>query len=177
MAKLRIPDIEAVLNRARDVAVQASEDQLRRFAHQLRDQFVGRIRAQDFDSFRRVPLSWRWQNRKAALHLDERTMIATGEYLRSIQVFETRADGKLNLRIGIHPSKIVRHYKTGMRRRLPMWLLACVHEFGSSRAKVPARPHWGPFFQDVQQNVAPRTARELTQAVGRKVRASVGGHR
>ncbi len=169
MPKLHVPDLARALNDIGKAAKDAATEELRHEANALRDQFVERIRRQDFPSFRRVPLSWQWQSRKAAWNLDPRVMIATGAYTRSIQVFEIPTRSGLQLRIGIHPSVAVRHPLSGRRKRIPMWLLACVHEFGSSAAKVPARPHWHPFFAEAHQVQAPDIARRMVQAVGRKI--------
>lgn len=169
MPKLRVPDISARLAEASWAAAGAAEAEVRRFAADLKNRFVDRIRRQDFQSFRRIPLSWRWQLYKRRNHLDDRTMIATGAYLRSIATFETKTKTGFNIRIGIHPSVWVRHPVTGARKSTPMWRLACVHEFGSSRAHTPARPHWGPFFMEVALIEAPVEARRMVQAVGRKV--------
>lgn len=175
MPRIRIQDVDAVLGRVEAAIVSGAEEQFRIAALQLKDDFVRRIRAQDFESFRRVPLSWQWQQRKARMGWDPRVMIATGEYANSIQTFETRAKGKLTIRIGIHPSKVCRNPITGIRKRMPMWLMACVHEYGSSRAKVPARPHWHPFFQNFVENEAQEVGRRMMQAVRKKVVAATGG--
>lgn len=173
MPRLRIPDLPRRLRAIGEAATSAANDEIRTYAHDLRDRFVDRIRRQDFSSFRAIPLSWRWSNRKAQLNFDPRTMIASGAYLNSIRVYETATKDGIRLHVGIHPSVVVRHHRTGVTRRLKMWQLALIHEFGSSAARIPARPHWGPFFLETHAQDMPRMIPQLVRAVGRRMRRAV----
>jgi len=83
------------------------------------------------------PLTTAYARYKLRNGLDGRTLIATGDYVRSIEIFrsETKEAG-ITYRVRTKPG---RHYSG-----LTFGELARVHEFGSSKAHIPARPHWRP---------------------------------
>jgi hypothetical protein len=72
--------------------------------------------------------------------LDERIMIATGDYLESIGIVEIVRGGGVQVRVGL-PDEIA------TESGLTYDQLARVHEFGSRKMKIPARPHWRPIFK------------------------------
>ncbi len=183
--RAHIPSLTAFLGKVKVAAVAAAEADLRAFAHEQRDAFVERIRQQDFDSFRRIPLSWAYRLRKRFHHLDPRTMIATGTYLDSIQVHERTTAGRassgrfsaqerpiLVMEINIDPSARAMGLD-GTPTNVPMRMVAAVNEFGSSAAHVPARPHWAPFFLDMATNTAPVLGRRMTADIARALRRVV----
>lgn len=84
------------------------------------------------------PLTPRYAEYKRRAKLDPRILIATGEYVNSIAIQRrTRDRGKLRVYVGVPYN---RKHSSG----LPFKVLARVHEFGSRKAHVPARPHWRP---------------------------------
>lgn len=74
--------------------------------------------------------------------LDGRILLATGDYINAIEVFrsdtkEATVTYRVRLKPGVHNS--------GMS----FTKLGLIHEFGSARAKIPARPHWRPVGAEV----------------------------
>lgn len=91
-----------------------------------------RIQAQSFKGW--APLNVEYKQYKKAKGFDTRTLIKTGEYLNSIGWRRTPAG---NISVG---SRKRVHSASG----LPMMKLARIHEYGSAKAGIPPRPHWGP---------------------------------
>ncbi len=156
MGKATIPSFKKATALIRQsverVIVPAIEDTLE---HE-REGFQRFIRQQRFPAARMIPLSANWLGRKRALGLDLRTLISTGTYVRNIRVFHRR-DRALRMRswrVDLPPTM---HARTPEGRISPITLqeLAAIQEYGTTR--VPARPHWRPYWM----------------AAGRRVRTSV----
>jgi hypothetical protein len=84
-----------------------------------------------------TPRYTRYKQRKG---LDPRKLIATGEYLRKIGWWQ---NSKGQFFAGVRPG--ARHEASG----LPLWKLARIHEFGSRKMQIPARPLWRPVISTV----------------------------
>jgi hypothetical protein len=173
------PDIRPVLRQLGKVARREAEAGVSVFAKAHRDRFVDRILDQDFRSFQVVfypesgtNLSPRWLARKAAKGADDRTMIATGNYVSQIKVFRKPVRGGVQFRIGFSPSARARDLD-GKTQDITLDRVARILENGSQKAQIPARPHWGPHEKvmrkeaaAVRVRIARRIVRELRRAGG-----------
>ncbi len=89
------------------------------------------------EPFDHQALSKTYARYKLRKGLDGRTLLALGDYVRSIEVFRSdRKDAGVTYRVRTKPGK---HYSG-----LTYNELGLVHEFGSAKAQIPARPHWRP---------------------------------
>lgn len=136
----------ASLRKAKKVADRHVHD----FALAEAERFRLRIKEQNFASFARIPLSPITLKRKETLHLDLRTMIATGHYVDSIKVLRW-VDGKM-IRYKVGFTDAARAVDAdGRRTKLLLNDLAAIQEHGSAAQHIPARPHWGPHLRDMHQ--------------------------
>ena len=141
--KPQVPDFGRI-RRAFKSAVQIANEEVESFAEEQRDDFQQRIEQQDFPSFDAAPLSVAYANRKLRLGLDSRVMIATEYYKDAIKVFSRKnRDGSVTYYVGFHKRELARDHK-GERVQITLVQLAWVHEKGSIKMDVPARPHWSP---------------------------------
>lgn len=173
----KIPNARRLFRRAKEVISEMLVGELELWAEEIRDEFVERIEAQAFASFQVVlypesgtNLSPEWLARKEAADADERTMIATGHYTRSIKVYKKydRKEKKWIVRVGFHP----RIQARDLKNRIVAILLddvALVQELGSVKARVPARPHWGP-HRTVVKSEAPAKRKELVKTAMKKIK-------
>lgn len=139
----RVPDFGRV-RRAFKSAKAIVAKEVEAFAEEQKDDFQHRIEQQDFPSFDATPLSVAYANRKLRMGLDSRVMIATEYYKDAIKVFSRKnRDGSITYYVGFHSRELARDHEG---KRLPITLvrLAWVHEKGSVKMHVPARPHWSP---------------------------------
>ena len=79
-------------------------------------------------------------------------LIATEDYIESIGIQEVR-EGKTDLRVRVGVPNAT-HESSGLNYNK----LGRIHEYGTS--KIPARPHWGPAFDEWK-----RTMRSLTKRI------------
>ena len=149
--KSQIPDFDRVLRQVADVALETVEEHVSGYAKDQVEDFRTSIEEQTFESFQEVPLSDAWLETKRRAGADLRVMIATGNYTSKIRVHRQKEGKKTTLRIGFGPKDPVKDLKGHeVEVRLPgsniqgLEALSMVHELGSIKAKVPARPHWGP---------------------------------
>jgi hypothetical protein len=188
----RRPDIGALLRKAGKAAEKVLVAEVAAFSHRECDAFKHKIETQQFDSFRFRPLQSWYVAMKRRLRRDTRVMIATGEYLKSIQVWEvprqsrdalgrfgtnTRSANVHMWTIGIPLSARVRDMFTRQLTNVPMVVLAKEQEYGSSKGHVPARPHWHPFFMEMVTKDAPRFAATVAPVVSKAIRATMKGAR
>lgn len=105
-----------------------------------------RLLAQRFASFQQHPLAGSTLAKKAMYARSLRVMVSTGTYANSIQAIVTRLrGGRLQVRIGFPNRLRARDTVTGAPRPgVSMNKVAFWNEHGAPRAKIPARPHWGP---------------------------------
>lgn len=173
----KIPDARKLFKRVKEVITETVVDELELWAEEIRDEFVERIEAQAFAAFQVIlypesgtNLSPQWLARKEAANADERTMIATEHYTRSIKVYRKydRKQKKWIIRVGFHP----RIQARDLKNRIVSILLddvALVQEFGSIKAQIPARPHWRPHRATVKSE-APAKRKEVTRTVSRALK-------
>lgn len=74
--------------------------------------------------------------------LDGRILLASGDYINAIEVFRSDTkEANVTYRVRLKPGT----HRSGMTFNK----LGLIHEFGSARRKIPARPHWRPVGADV----------------------------
>ncbi len=174
----QIPNIPKALKRFQKIAWTVTSAMVLDFVEDERQRFIRRIKRQDFESFRILPLSPRWLKKKIAAGVDDRVMIATGHYLRSIKVFtKAHRDTLLDIRIGFDRRTLARDFK-GHTIPFALYKVATVQEKGSVKAKVPARPHWEPHKKDMKVRAKPyrlkiksKIRRETLKQVGSPIRS------
>lgn len=163
MAKARIPDFKAFATSLAAEAKAIADYALGNFAKAECARFKLRIRRQQFVAFHRVPLSRAYLLWKIRNGLDERTMIATAHYVDTIQVMRRKTIRGVLYRIGFPPNARARD-KDGNILPITLAFLAKLHEYGSMDARIPARPHWRPHLQAMEQR-----ATVVRDAVARQV--------
>jgi len=146
--KPQIPKFNAVTQQFAADAMAIADTALRAFADREAKGFQRRIRRQDFASFDRVPLKPSTLARKAMLHLDLRTMIATEHYVTSIGVIRRRTALGVNYYIGFGPNAHARNPDGTVSPAL-LNDIAAAQEHGAPASNLPARPHWGPYLQEM----------------------------
>jgi hypothetical protein len=182
-----IPDFAAFAKSLTDTAHTVAKTEIRKFANDERQAFVQAIHAQQFAAFAMLPLSDRTIAKKLRYGAPMETMIATGEYLRSIKVFDgimpqkghvevkpwkTAKDVVMQLTIGIDQFQRARDLATKRYRRVLMQDVARIQEFGASAANIPPRPHWGPHYQNMVKRAGKlraEIARLVCDTVGSKM--------
>lgn len=145
-----IPNFRKMTARLREAPVVAMT-LIRTFAEKEAEIFRNKIENQEFESFDATPLSDDWLAFKAKHNLDLRTMIATKTYVSKIRVFVKDTENGKMVYIGFDEEDRAVDPVTKELTPFPLHLLAAVQEFGSAKANVPARPHWGPQLQEIAQ--------------------------
>ncbi len=142
--KSHIPPFKKIAAKLTETAAVVLDEEVASFAEDEKDLFVVRIEAQGFAAFKSVPLNPDYKQWKILHGLDERVMIATGWYISQIKV-QHRSTGKYGTMyyVGFDSRALVRD-EDGNTIPFTLVSLAWVHEKGSAKAHVPARPHWGP---------------------------------
>ena len=176
--KSHLPNFTAISGALGKAARETLVELVDEYAEAQRDEFVARIEAQRFMAFRVVlypegtNLSPQWIARKDAAGADLRTMIATGHYIESINVFRNlKANkGQGEWRIGFHPNNHARNLD-GSTAEILLNDVAMVHEHGN--LQTPARPHWGPNYNRMKRE-APKL-RKAMKAKVKKAMKKVGG--
>ena len=110
--------------------------------------------------FRHPALADATVERKAREDKDGRRLIAEGDYTYGIEVFKGERDGMVYYIVRPKPAP----HRSGVSHRV----LAAIHEFGTST--IPPRPHWGPVFRIVSQELARRGPDVLAEALRRAIR-------
>lgn len=139
--KIKRRDRSAVFRIIDEEISATSKREVGRIARAVRDEVKAVLESQRLANTW-PPLNPDYLAEKKELGLDERMLIATGDYLESIQVVETetRLGGVITFRAVAAPPAGEIHEPSGLEYDL----LARVHEYGSAKARVPARPHWRP---------------------------------
>lgn len=106
--------------------------------------------------YRWKPLSQRYLKWKERKGRDTRIYLATHEYVQSIQVTPTPDDEEVAFVVGL-PDKI--HVDSG----LPLRKLAAIHEFGSRKRNIPARPLWRPTWERWRREVKAKVNKRLKE--------------
>jgi hypothetical protein len=183
--KPQIPDARAIFERVEKIAAETLADALEEWGEEIREEFVGKIEQQAFASFQEIfypesgtNLSPSWLRIKELAGADLRTMIATGHYVDSIEVFRRydRREKKHIIRVGFHHSAKPRDLQgrtvdieipgTGITG---LTALAIVHELGSVKANIPARPHWRPHRERVATEASGK-ARQFRKAISKAIK-------
>ena len=191
----RVPKLSQVLSQAQ---TEATATQLRVMAEETRELVIDRLFAGRASrgtvarvarpkrarpsvkgvpraAFRHAPHAPSTVERKADPDndLDGRKLIETGHYVNNIVVWkETSARAGVYYRVGLRP-RPHRGFSPGSRR-ITLLTLALIHERGSARHRIPARPHWGPTVPvilrvfrrqaaDVSADVLRRAARAMSR--------------
>jgi hypothetical protein len=131
--------------------------------------FKDAIMRQDFEAFRRLPLSAKWLATKARHNADLRTMLATHHYINSIQIHvQENKDGSTTYYIGFDPDLHAINLK---HEPVPIKLIevARIQEHGSAAANIPPRPHWGPTRTRIQMQ-APQTIKRMRKSLIEQLR-------
>lgn len=116
------------------------EEPMKECAELYMEKLVENIESQSL-SF--APLTQAYLNRKIALGLDKRTLIATSNYVSSIEIRSTGSiGGRMSMFVG--PSEGT--HVSG----LPMNAIAAIHEYGTSDGRIPARPHYRPTWEQTR---------------------------
>lgn len=173
----QFPPVEKIFKRLDEIAIQELDARLYAFAVQQLNSFKQRLYKQLFLSFTDIPLSLRYLMWKIDNELDERVMIRTGHYVRSI---------KLQTRELISDSSWTKTYYIGFDRgaravdennnpiALTLDLLAKVQEFGSELRNIPARPHWRPMLAIIRGR-APALRKDVRVATMTRLSAEFRG--
>lgn len=118
--------------------------------------------------FAHVPLTKPYLQYKKRVGLDSRILIATGDYVNSIVARRRLINGELCWTVGV-PDTI--HQGSG----LTYTQLARIHEFGSARAHIPARPHWRPVWAIAKAIKFPGIIEKITADLIKETTRSTGG--
>ena len=164
-------------NALREGTFEATAVQLRVMAEEARELIVGRLyashpqppglallsappvaRVPGIEAVDRTPARYRSLTREHVarkLHAqppqDGRYLIATGDYLDGIEVKKgKRPDGGPYYMVRLQPRKHFIAPDSTTSKPITLLLLARVHEFGSRRWNIPARPHWRPALRDIK---------------------------
>lgn len=119
--KMLIPELDRVIGQ---------------YSMQSRNRMVENILGQKYDH---APLSPDYVKRKQKAGLDTRTLIATGQYVRSIKVWRVGVPGRGGRWVVGIPAGL-KHKGVDGKGQLDMNKLARILEFGTEN--IPPRPHW-----------------------------------
>lgn len=141
----------------RTAGIPVAREKCREFATEFVEELTERIERQQFHH---VPLSPEYLRAKIEAGHDPRILIATQEYLNSIQVEPLPESDGFRVGVGdqVHESGV------------PMRQLARGHEFGTSR--MPARPHWRP-MASLYRSRSREMAAEIGQSVVRSFNEAI----
>mgnify|MGYP001447643462 CR=1 FL=1 len=125
----------------------------------------------------------RWKKRRG---LDPRILIATGEYVKNIGIEKVKghfrkekgkkgiilvkpedgkqADGKDVAYVVCVPDR--KHQASGLNFRR----LARIHEFGSVKAHIPARPHWRPLWKEFKSDGRKKLVKKIMSRTKKEVK-------
>lgn len=149
------PDVDELLRGIALIAEGVAKRHLKRFADTSAFKFKSMIEGQKFASFKENPLSAGWAIYKSSHGLDPRVMIATKNYVESIQVFKTDK----GFRIGFREGQMVED-PDGGEKDITMENLARIQE--------AQRPHWEP-FSDIMQDDAKKLADDIAVGVKNEI--------
>jgi len=166
-----IPKIQPLADALGKSVDERFEDLLHAYAKDCLKGFREAIRQQQFTSFVEVPLSPSYAHFKEAVGLDERTMIATGTYVRNLRVWRgVNAEKGIEFHVGFREGAMAVD-RDGEETDFPLWKLALVQEFGSLNGNVPPRPHWMPYFRRLRRAM-PQVAKSMIDTIMEDVRRS-----
>lgn len=107
--------------------------------------------------------------------LDGRILLASGDYMRNIEIFrgDQPANGGVYYMVRPAQQKHAPGPHGSDSSPINLSLLAKVHEFGSAKHKIPARPVWGPAVRRITQlmrAMRPTIRAEALRLAARQVR-------
>lgn len=112
------------------------------------DKLISNIESQ---SISWKPLNPQYKERKGLLGLDTRVLIATGEYLSSIQIRRVyKGNNKTQRHVGVDSRAT---HKGGLK----MSELAIIMEYGTSDGRIPARSHYSKTWEQVLPEIRKNT--------------------
>jgi hypothetical protein len=187
----KVPQLATIVHRS---TVEATANQLRVLAEETREVILDRLfaarpqapagatvarprRIRESPSgfarppFRHRALTDKHVRKKARQGNDGRKLIETGDYANSIEVFkgQQKASGTYYM---VRPAPRPHDGADPSSGPISQAMLARVHEFGSARHGIPARPHWGPAvrfvlarFTEVRRGVRAAVLRAVLREV------------
>lgn len=111
------------------------------------DRLIQNIQSQ---SLSLTPLNAQYQARKGLLGLDTRVLIATGEYLDSIQIRSVYKGKETRRHVGVDSRST---HSGGLK----MSSLAIILEYGTSDGRIPPRAHYSTTWQQVLPEIKSNT--------------------
>lgn len=159
-----IPKFKKVRNLIEREVKKAAKKHLHDFAVELRGRLFSRIELQQFEDFKRIPLTDAWAKRKQRTGLDPRVMIATGYYHKSIRVIK---HSDISFEVGLPEGKFAKN-KTGANKKITLKHLAAIQEYGSASQGIPARAHWRIMLGEARAE-APKVAKKISDEVAATV--------
>ena len=133
----------------------------------LKEYITQVIYSQQYNWKKLSPKYLEWKRKKG---LDQRTLIATGDYVAQIQVRKIgRGTGQQTV-VGVPTARGKNVHYSGYTYTK----LANLHEFGSKDHVLPARPHWRPAKSWLVRNL-PKIRRRMAKRVAREIRSKMGG--
>lgn len=149
----------------------AADGFTRAVGQELKDYIETVIREQ---RYKWQPLSRDYLASKERRGLDPRIYIATGFFLSNIKIWEDGA----GIHVGFEPDAV--HTPSGLKLNV----LARILEFGSAKARIPARPLWRPAIsairrrqKDLQRRLRISAARSVQEAAkkSKKIKIDMRG--
>lgn len=122
---------------------------IKAFADDSLAEFKKELGRQEFVSFAKYPLDPDYRQGKIKKNLDERTMFATGHYVKSIKVMKRTAGPLTEYAIGFEKDDVAIDPDTKEPTDLPLWKLALIHEYGTQA--LPPRAHWNPYLREMKR--------------------------
>lgn len=87
-------------------------------------------------------LKYKQKGRKGKRKLSEKTLIATSSYFQSITSYTTRSQVAIGVLRGVRN-------EDGQE----IANIARIHEYGSTKRKIPARPLWQPVLEELKTHI------------------------
>lgn len=166
-----IPNLEFVQNlmsNLQESLKRNARDVFEEQGQQIADEFLEELRSRILrQTFGHTPLNTSYLISKIKHNLDPRILMATGEYLNSFTTerVEDTSGNDVVYRCGVSAGT----HSSGISYQL----LARVHEYGSPRRRIPARPHWRPTGRDFMSRSA-EYARNIRSEIAERVQADLG---
>lgn len=126
----------AIRKAVQEVGIKEARSILSKELEKLADEIKLALLRQTLDLAPLSPKYLAWKKRKG---LDHRILIATGHYVSSIKVKRKNNQWEVGVPDGFHPTAGMTYEK-----------LARIHEYGSKKMHIPARPHWRPTIAKFQ---------------------------
>jgi hypothetical protein len=177
-----------ILGRLPEIASKISKMECYNAARRMSRDLKLAIRKQ---KFQHIPLTQKYAEWKEKEGLDKRILIATGDYVKSIHVQRSstgrdlgklvaasKRGKKISKEEGKDKDKCVAYTVTvpdGIHKPsgLPYSVLAKIHEFGSKKRNIPARPHWGPVWKDFENKEGKRMGRKVSLKILQEFRREI----